>query len=134
MQGHFLIASNLEKEQLVWGERRWFSLPKLTNSKSLVVVEVYLQPGFGHNFHLHPHQEEIVFVLDGEIEQWLEQEKTILKAGDSAFIPANVVHASFNVSDRAVRVLAILGPVMGPDGYEVIEVADQSPWNTIRNL
>lgn len=133
MPGHFLLASDLGVEQLDWGERTWFSLPKLTQAKSLVVVVVNLQPGFGHTFHLHPRQEEMVFVLDGEIEQWLENRKTLLKAGDSAFIPASVVHASFNVSDRAVRVLAILGPAIGEDGYEVIEVADQSPWNTIRN-
>lgn len=134
MQGRFLFAHDLEKEALEWGERRWFSLPQLTNANSLVVVEVSLQPGFGHNFHLHPNQEEIVFVLDGEIEQWLEQEKTILKTGDSTFIPANVIHASFNTSEKPVRVLAILGPAVGEDGYEVVEVADRSPWNTIRNL
>ena len=134
MNGQFLVASTLNKEKLDWGERRWFSSPKVTNASSLVVVEVFLQPGFGHTFHYHPNQEEIVFVLDGEIEQWLEQEKTILRAGDSTFIPANVVHASFNVSNKPVRVLAILGPAVGDEGYEVIEVADKSPWKFLRNL
>jgi quercetin dioxygenase-like cupin family protein len=131
MHGRFLLGSDLEKESLEWGDRRWFSLPEITQSKHLVVVEVTLQPGFGHNFHYHPNQEEMVFVLDGEIVHWLEQEKTVLKAGDSVFIPDNVVHASLNVSNKPVHVLAILGPAVGVEGYEVIEVGDQSPWNML---
>jgi quercetin dioxygenase-like cupin family protein len=131
MQGKFLFASDLEKESLDWGDRRWFCLPGLTQSKQLILVEVILKPGCGHNFHYHPNQEEMVFVLEGEILHWLEQEKTIIRAGDSVFIPEKVIHASLNVSDQPVRVLAILGPAVGVDGYEVVEVSDQSPWNSL---
>ena len=41
---------------------------------------------------------------------------------------ADVVHASFNTSDRNARLLAILGPCIGPEGYELVDVADQEPW------
>lgn len=132
MQGKFILLNDLEAESLDWGERTWLSLPALTGANSLVVVMVDLQPGFGHNFHIHPNQEEHVYVLEGQIEQWLETEKKILKTGDSAFIPANTVHASFNVSDEPVKVLAILGPAIGDEGYELIEVGDQEPWALLR--
>jgi len=132
MQGKFILARDHEIETVEWGERAWLSLPSTTGADSLVVVVVDLQPGFGHNFHIHPNQEELVYVLSGQIEQWLESEKQILKAGDSAFIPTNVVHASFNVSDEPVKVLAILGPAIGEEGYELIEVGDQEPWISLR--
>ena len=32
-------------------------------------------PGKCHDFHRHPGQEEVIYVLEGTIEQWLEQEK-----------------------------------------------------------
>ncbi len=132
MQGKFIHARDLEVETLDWGKRTWLSLPSFTGTKSLIVIVVDLQPGFGHNFHIHPNQEEHVYVLNGEIEQWLETEKQILTTGDSTFIPSNTVHASFNVSDEPVKVLAILGPAIGEEGYELIEVGDQAPWNTLR--
>jgi len=38
----------------------------------------------------------MIYVIEGEIEQWVDGEKRILRLGDSAFIAADVVHASFN--------------------------------------
>jgi quercetin dioxygenase-like cupin family protein len=98
----------------------------------LVVIEVDLLPGNGHAFHLHARQEELLYVLEGEVEQWLGEEKRILGAGDSTLIEPNTVHASFNISSKPAKVLAILGPVVGEEGYEVVEVAHQAPWNTLR--
>ena len=71
-------------------------------------------------------------MIEGEIEQWLEKEKRTLRSGDSVFISADAVHASFNISDRNAKLLAILGPCVGPEGYELIDVAEQEPWVTLR--
>ena len=71
-------------------------------------------------------------MIDGEIEQWVDQEKRMLRSGDSAFIGADVVHASFNVSDRKAKLLAILGPCVGTEGYELVDVAAQEPWASLR--
>ena len=70
--------------------------------------------------------------MEGEIEQWVGQEKRILTNGDSVFIPADGVHASFNVGTRDAKLLAILSPCIGDEGYELVEVFDQAPWNTLR--
>jgi len=48
------------------------------------------------------------------------------------FIPADTVHASFNVSGQTAKVLAILGPSIGEEGYQLVEVHDQAPWNSLR--
>ena len=53
-------------------------------------------------------------------------------AGDSALIGAELGHASFNVSDRQAKPLAILGPCVGPEGYELVDVAGQEPWAPLR--
>jgi copper oxidase (laccase) domain-containing protein len=44
-----------------------------------------------------------------------------------------MVHASFNVSEKPVKVLAILGPCIGEEGYELDDVSDQAPWNDLRS-
>ena len=97
-----------------------------------MVIEVTLEPGGGHNFHKHPEQEEVIYVLDGTIEQWLGEEMQMLSKGDTVFIPADTVHASFNVSGQTTKVLAILGPSIGEEGYQLVEVHDQAPWNSLR--
>ena len=128
----FLIARNLEPVHLDWGLHHWFSDLNTTGVKELVVVSVEIFPGFGHNFHKHPNQEESIFVLEGEIEQWLETENKILTQGDSAFIPKGMVHASFNVSDKPVKALAILGLCIGKEGYELVDMSEQAPWDALR--
>ena len=67
--------------------------------------------GEGHNFHKHPDQEEVIYVIEGSIEQWLEDKRQELNAGDSVFIPADVVHASFNISSGAGQTVCDFGTV-----------------------
>jgi len=132
MSGKFVPSAEAEREQLEWGVLGWLSRPAATGAEVLVVIEVELMPGFGHNFHKHPDQEEVIYVIDGQVEQWLEKSSRVLSNGDSVFIGADVVHASFNVSDKPAKLLAILGPCMGEDGYELVEVFDQEPWKSLR--
>ena len=71
-------------------------------------------------------------MIEREIEQWVDREKRMLRVGDSEFIGADVVHASFNVSDRKAKLLAILGPCVGSEGYELVNVAQQEPWVSLK--
>jgi len=129
----FVISSEIEREQLTWGSSGVISGPLQNGAKQIVTLNVGLKPGLGHDFHRHPTQEEVIYVLEGQIEQWVGEEKRMLNPGDAAFIPAGVVHASFNSGSGEARVLAILGPAVGADGYEVEEVADQAPWKSLRS-
>lgn len=132
MAGKFVVSSDVEREELDWGTLGWLSRPPTTGASSLTVIEVNLLPGEGHNFHKHPEQEEVIYVVGGEVEQWLEQDCRTLRPGDSAFIPAGMVHASFNVSESPAHLLAILGPCVGDGGYEMVDVAAEEPWASLR--
>ena len=110
MQGKFVIALEAERDELDWGTMTWISRPQTTGAKDLVAIEVNLMPGEGHDFHKHPDQEEVIYVIEGSIEQWLEDGRQELNAGDSVFIPADVVHASFNVSSAPAKLFVTLGP------------------------
>lgn len=132
MAGRFVLAAEVERETLEWGALAWVSRPNATGARALTVIEVNLLPGKGHNFHKHPDQEEVIYVMEGQVEQWLDQERRILTPGEGVFIPADVVHASFNAGHGAARLLAILGPCVGDGGYVSIEVGDLAPWNALR--
>lgn len=132
MAKKFITEKDRIPDVLDWGSLIWLSNTQVTNANQLVVIEVNLEPGKGHNFHKHPDQEEVIYVIEGEIEQWVDQEKRILSSGESAFIPADMVHASFNIGHAPAKLLAILSPCMGDQGYELVEVFEEAPWKDLR--
>jgi len=132
MKGKFVPSAVVEREQLDWGELGWICRPSITGATAVTVIVVTLNPGGGHDFHKHPDQEEVITVISGEIEQWLEKERRILGPGDSIFIDSDIVHASFNAGDVPAILMVTLGPCVGETGYEMVEVADQAPWNSLR--
>ena len=129
----FLLQSERRLAEMPFGKLSWLSGPLACGAKDLAIMEVHLQPQGGHSFHYHADQEELIYVLAGRIEQWLGQERRVLAAGDAIVIPRGAVHGSFNCFAEPARVLAILGPCRGEDGYQVVDVFDRAPWNAWRS-
>jgi quercetin dioxygenase-like cupin family protein len=132
MARHFTIAAETAMDAQSWGTSRWISHPPSTGSERITVIHGSFRPGEGHAFHRHPGQEEVIVVLSGTVEQWVGREKRILGPGDSAFIPDDMVHASYNVGDGEARLLAIFSPSIGEFGVTAVEVADEAPWRDLR--
>jgi quercetin dioxygenase-like cupin family protein len=128
----FVKHEDVREEQFDWGVIGWRLTPQ-RGSQQLVVMDVRLEPGGGHDFHRHPDQEEMIIVNSGRVTQYLERESTTLGVGDSVFIPANTVHASFNEGDETAHLTVVLGPSLGGEtGYDLEDVADQEPWASLR--
>jgi quercetin dioxygenase-like cupin family protein len=75
--------------------------------------------------------EEILYVVSGTAEQWIEKERQILKAGDSAHIPKGLVHGTFNAGDDDLVFLAILSPA-DTDGPMTVDRSQEEPWKSLR--
>jgi quercetin dioxygenase-like cupin family protein len=131
VNGAFRPAREVQRDTLDWGVLGWTSGPAQGASR-LTVLDVTLEPGFGHDFHRHPDQEEVIVVQSGRIEQWLEQERSELGPGDAVFIPAGVVHASFNTGEETARLTVALGPCAGESGYEAEDLSQDEPWRSLR--
>lgn len=129
--GKFCLAKDIETIAIPFGSIRRVVRPSDTGARQIVLLEGEILPGQGHAFHQHPHQEEVIYVLSGRIEQWLEDQKLLLEAGDAIFVAPGTIHASFNAGQTKARILAVFGPCVG-DGFETIEVADKSPWKDLR--
>ena len=132
MVGKFVMAKDTKPEVLNWGQLGWISNPPKTGAEQLTVIEITLAPGKGHNFHKHLKQEQVSYVVAGTIEFWVKHEKRLLGPGDSAFVPANAVHAFFNIGTTDAKVIAILGPCDGAIGYELDDMSGVAPWKDIR--
>jgi quercetin dioxygenase-like cupin family protein len=114
-----------------WGKHSWLSEPALTDTTSLTLIRVSMPPGTGHQFHVHPELDEIIYVVDGVAEQWVDRDSRRLRKGEIAYIPKGVVHATYNRTRRPLTFLAILSPAAST-GPAVIDCSNEEPWRTLR--
>ena len=129
----FVKKGEVEDEQFDWGVIGWRCVPS-TGAKQLVVMDVKLEPGEGHDFHRHPGQEEVIIVKRGRITQYLERDSTELGPEDSVFIEADVVHASFNEGEELADLQVIIAPSLGEgSGYGLVDVSGEEPWASLRS-
>jgi quercetin dioxygenase-like cupin family protein len=121
----------MEVEQLAWGPHEWLCRPGLTQAEDLLLVRVRMPPGKAHAFHRHPRMEEIIYVIAGTAEQWVDRESRLLGPGELAHIPRDVVHGTYNASEDELVFLAILSPAHA-EGPALVDVAEDEPWRTLR--
>jgi quercetin dioxygenase-like cupin family protein len=79
----------------------------VTGSVQLCVFQQWCDPGKGAPMHLHA-VEEILTVLAGQAEFWLEDERTNLTAGQSMLVPAGRKHGFRNTGTGTLHVQATL--------------------------
>jgi quercetin dioxygenase-like cupin family protein len=127
----FITTAEALKEDYKGRTNYWLCRPEVCEAKDLQVCRAVLPAGEGHNFHTHPELEEIIYVLEGEVEQWVEQEKRILKPGEVAHIPQGIVHATFNPSANDAVILAILSPAAA-QGPFLVDVSGEEPWKSLK--
>ena len=127
----FVSNHDIQVEQLPWGPHHWLCRPGLTDAEGLQLVRVNMPPGKAHQFHRHPSMEEIIYVLDGRAEQWVEREHQILGPGELAHIPVNRVHGTYNAGKEDLLFLAILSPAKF-DGPALIDVSKEEPWCSLK--
>ena len=63
----------------------------LAAAGKLMVVEVYFTKGAVGARHAHPH-EQISYVVKGRFEATIADEKTIIRVGDTCYVPPDVIH------------------------------------------
>jgi mannose-6-phosphate isomerase-like protein (cupin superfamily) len=73
----------------------------------LCIFEQQVAPGTGAPTHCHP-VEEVLTVLDGEAEVWVESARLTLAAGQSVVVPAKRYHGFRNRGMRTLHIHAIL--------------------------
>jgi quercetin dioxygenase-like cupin family protein len=66
------------------------------------------------------------------VTQFIERDSTTLGPGDSVYLDAGVVHASYNDGDETAHLQVVIGPSLGEDGYGLVDVSGDEPWASLR--
>ena len=106
------------------GERMWFAgggtfTWKATAAETggaFILMEDRMQGGKVTPNHVHPDQDEAIYVLEGELLVDVEGEQQRVGPGGLFFAPRGVAHAFMVTSDSA-RVLALQTPGTGESFY-----------------
>ena len=127
----FVPFAEAEVERLPGKIHHWLCKPGMVRDTNLMFVRAHLMPGEAHPFHFHPKMEEILYVLDGTAEQWVEEEKRIMRPGDSLYLPTGIVHGTYNIGEGVLDFLAILSPAKS-DGPVTVDASGEEPWKSLR--
>jgi mannose-6-phosphate isomerase-like protein (cupin superfamily) len=79
-------------------------------SDSSFAFETYDPPGTGVPPHVHPLQDEHIYVLEGVFTLYLDGEWTTAGPGDTVLMPRNQPHAYYNRSEAPTRGLFWVSP------------------------
>jgi quercetin dioxygenase-like cupin family protein len=82
----------------------------------LCMFEQWVAPGAGAPTHSHP-VEEILTVLQGEAEMWIDEARMAVSAGQSLIVPAGRKHGFSNSGATTLHLHAVLAsPVFVMEG------------------
>lgn len=79
--------------------------------------ETTTDPGKGPRPHRHHGQDEDFYVLQGEVQFVSDDETVTVRPGDFVRVPRNTVHSYTVTSDQPCRMLIILTPPGGIEGF-----------------
>jgi quercetin dioxygenase-like cupin family protein len=75
-----------------------------------------------HKRHVHPHAEEVIYILSGKGMSGIGNSEVVMSQGDTMFVPRGAIHWFYNPFDEPVEMIFIYTkPSLGSAGYEVVE-------------
>ena len=89
----------------------WFDV--LGTGAGIQTAVMDLKPGGGESgrkTNEHPRSEQVLFVVEGEVEAEIGEERRTLRAGDSVIVPRDVPHRFSNKTGRTARTFNVYSP------------------------
>lgn len=112
-----LKEEDIQFENVPWGLTKELVNPQTVGAKKIKVKITEWLPGHVHKTHIHPDQEEVIFVLSGKGMAETEEERRKIGPGSVVFIGAGESHTTWNLSDaESLRAIVIKAP---PEDEEI---------------
>lgn len=86
---------------------------KLTRAQTggaYYLFECDYDSGGGTNLHVHRHEDEVLYVLKGEVEVRLASQRMRATRGGVTYLPRNIPHALYNPAKTSLKILVVAIP------------------------
>ncbi len=102
-----LIHADLPIEKWRDGVMTQMRISYVFGSRQLCIFDQFCDPGLGAPTHIHA-VEEVLEIISGRAEIWVNDEKSPVGANQSVLIPAGARHGFRNTGDETLHVRATL--------------------------
>ncbi len=109
-QKPILSAPNADDQYGLPGTTFYHRVKSSETNGVFSVIELMTEPGQGVSPHVHLHEDELVYIIDGELEVTLGDQKMNASTGIMALLPRGIPHGFTNVGKRPSRLLDVILP------------------------
>ncbi len=109
--GEVNVSRSSDRQQLLWAGNTIFDvvLGGRDSGSRVALLDQWGSRGDVTPLHVHRHEVEVFYVLEGGVTAWVGDEATDLEAGDAVYLPPGGVHALGIRTDRA-RLITVTAP------------------------
>ena len=108
-------VENYGNAQMMW------HIASPASGGTISLGEVWLNPGSEPPLHIHAHEDEAWYILEGTILFQLGMERLVRGSGESIFLPRGIPHG-FAVQSRAARILHLYTPGGIEEAFQSLSV------------
>ena len=101
-------------------------LESMAAGGSLCIFEQRVGPRVLGLPHTHRHEDQVVYVVDGEIGHRIGDQDLFARAGSVVFKPRGITHALFNRTDEPARILEITVPGRLLEYFDLVDALARS--------
>lgn len=106
-----VVADSVPFREVEWGLTKNLVDPETMGSEKLLIKITEYRPGYSHKLHMHPLQDEVIYVLAGRGVTETREDRIEIGPGSVVFVPAGVHHATHNGSaTEPLRAVIVKSP------------------------
>jgi len=110
VHGQSIIGFREQRVLQVLGEAITVKIDSAQTEGRYAVIEEVSPVGGGPPLHVHRHEDEVFYVLEGEVEFQIGDQRFRAKAGSTAYLPRDIPHTFRNVGRMSSKVLVVIIP------------------------
>lgn len=122
------------KQVGVVGGRSTFKVLNAETGGAYALLEQEVPPGGGPPLHVHRHETEIFYILEGQFELTVGERKITAPAGTTATCPRDIPHTFRNVGPTTGRLLLTVIPGRFADYFLDVDNVPDNDRETIKKL
>lgn len=114
--------TDVEEKRIPGRFIRWIADNKTLQPKYLSCCLIRVPPGETvQPAHSHPQGEELIYIMSGSGEAWVEGKIRPIRAGTALLFEQGSVHMIRNVGNEEMKVICFFAPPTGLENYELHE-------------
>ncbi|HHU51252.1 MAG TPA: cupin domain-containing protein [Firmicutes bacterium] len=117
-----ISQAQAETQHLTGRDLTWIITEEAVGAKQMSIAIMHCSPhSVVRPLHAHEDIEEVILILEGEGEAWVDGETAKFKKGDAVFFPANSRHQVRNTGDTMLVTASIFSAPTNPDSYLIYD-------------